>query len=382
MRHTIPTLCLLLNVVACGNLIIIPFTQDSGGSSGPHTVGGTITGFVIDNLSLDGGSAGVLSFPDAGATSYVLPIALPSGRPYSVTVTQSPRGLACTVANGSGIIGSADVTNANITCSTPWESTVLVPRDGATDAFGVTFEFPTAVTVDSRGTIYVADTRANAIALLAPDSGVERFDGFDTPIGVAVAPDFTMYVLSMNQHKVTKVEAADVRSRTAARSSQFGPELPSASSLSLGASGKLYVSQPDLNRVITLSVVDGARSVLVDGGLGSLDSAIEGPDGQAYVASRWGNSIYAVSKTGAVTRLNVDPESPNSIAMDGFGNLYSVGSKYLYQSTVRVYPSDGGPTIDIGIPLYYPQGIWVSPAGDAIYVTETGGGLQRLTPKK
>ena len=40
---------------------------------------------------------------------------LPAGAAYNVTVKTSPSGQTCTVANGSGTVGSANVTNVAVT---------------------------------------------------------------------------------------------------------------------------------------------------------------------------------------------------------------------------------------------------------------------------
>jgi hypothetical protein len=46
-----------------------------------------------------------------------MPGAFPSDGPYSITVSTQPTGLNCSVANGSGMIGGANVTNVQITCA-------------------------------------------------------------------------------------------------------------------------------------------------------------------------------------------------------------------------------------------------------------------------
>jgi alpha-tubulin suppressor-like RCC1 family protein len=56
----------------------------------------------------------------AGFGTITFPIPLPSGTAYSVTVSQQPTNPSqtCVVSNGSGILGSAPVTNVVITCTT------------------------------------------------------------------------------------------------------------------------------------------------------------------------------------------------------------------------------------------------------------------------
>jgi hypothetical protein len=85
------------------------------GDAATFTVGGTVTGLeptfgldLLDNgceILFIGGTSGPFTFPTA----------LPSGHPYSVTVLSS--GENCTVLNGIGTMGDADVTNIAVPCT-------------------------------------------------------------------------------------------------------------------------------------------------------------------------------------------------------------------------------------------------------------------------
>jgi 6-phosphogluconolactonase (cycloisomerase 2 family) len=91
-----------------------------GGTTPPptssYTVGGTVTGLTGSGLvlAINGGSN--LSVA-AKATSFTFPTALASGTAYAVTVMTQPSGETCTVTNGSGTVGSANVSNVSITCT-------------------------------------------------------------------------------------------------------------------------------------------------------------------------------------------------------------------------------------------------------------------------
>ena len=78
-------------------------------------VSGTITGLTEPGLSLVNG-------PDrltvaSGATKFMLPTSVAFGVTYRVSVAAAPPGLTCSIANGSGIMGSANVNNVVVTCS-------------------------------------------------------------------------------------------------------------------------------------------------------------------------------------------------------------------------------------------------------------------------
>jgi hypothetical protein len=77
-------------------------------------VRGTVTGLTASGLTLrlNAESPQVIA---AGATSFAFPN-IDSGTRYTVTIGTQPTGQTCTV-NGSGIVGSADITGVTVTCS-------------------------------------------------------------------------------------------------------------------------------------------------------------------------------------------------------------------------------------------------------------------------
>ncbi len=79
------------------------------------TLGGTITGLTESGLVLANGSDR-LTVP-ADAASFTLPTSVTFGGNYQVSVVTAPAGLTCSVANGSGIIGTANANNVVVTCS-------------------------------------------------------------------------------------------------------------------------------------------------------------------------------------------------------------------------------------------------------------------------
>ena len=80
--------------------------------------------FSVDGTVL--GLSGTVVLQDNGGDnlsvnangSFTFATAVASGAAYSVTVQANPSGQACSVANGSGTMGSANVTNVAVTCAT------------------------------------------------------------------------------------------------------------------------------------------------------------------------------------------------------------------------------------------------------------------------
>jgi len=80
-------------------------------------VGGTVSGLIGSGLVLHNGSD---SLPVSANGPYTFPTRVESGGSYAVTVATQPSGPSqtCTVANASGAVGAANVTNVNVTCVT------------------------------------------------------------------------------------------------------------------------------------------------------------------------------------------------------------------------------------------------------------------------
>jgi hypothetical protein len=84
-------------------------------ASATFTIGGTVSGLNSSTVTLldNGGDPDTVSANGLFAFS----TALATGTTYSVTVGTEPTGETCTVSNGSGTVGTADVTNVTVACS-------------------------------------------------------------------------------------------------------------------------------------------------------------------------------------------------------------------------------------------------------------------------
>ena len=99
----------------------------SGGTatSTLYSVGGTVSGLSGTVVLQDNGGDN-LSVTANG--SFTFATSLASGAAYGVTVKTNPSGQTCTVTNGSGTIGSANVTNVAVSCANV--ATYYGGRDG------------------------------------------------------------------------------------------------------------------------------------------------------------------------------------------------------------------------------------------------------------
>ena len=83
-----------------------------------YTVGGTVTGLGtgLSVTLLNNGGNGI-TVNATGPLSFIFSPAQVSGSAYNVTVGTQPSGQTCTVTNGSGNVGTTDISNVSVTCS-------------------------------------------------------------------------------------------------------------------------------------------------------------------------------------------------------------------------------------------------------------------------
>lgn len=78
-----------------------------------HELKGSVTGLTGNNLVLVNGADKVAVAP--GATAFSM-AKINEDAPYGVAILTQPDNQTCTVANGTGVMGAADVSNVAVTC--------------------------------------------------------------------------------------------------------------------------------------------------------------------------------------------------------------------------------------------------------------------------
>lgn len=106
-------------------------------STATYSIGGTITGYAGTGLTLRLNGQTDTAFnstPASGATTFTFAAKLTSGINYSVGVAAQPTGPVqnCTITNGGGTIGAADVSNVAVVCTAGGPFTVGGPVTGLT----------------------------------------------------------------------------------------------------------------------------------------------------------------------------------------------------------------------------------------------------------
>jgi uncharacterized repeat protein (TIGR03803 family) len=118
-------------------------------SANTYTVGGTITGLTTSGLVLlnNGGDATTIN---SNTAQFAMNTGVAFGGTYAITVQTQPMNLVCSVSNGTGSVGAAEVGSVSIACVT--NTTVLYSFAGSSSSDG---EQPEASLIqDSNGNFY------------------------------------------------------------------------------------------------------------------------------------------------------------------------------------------------------------------------------------
>ncbi len=94
------------------------------------SIGGTVSGLAGTGLVLQNNGGDNLAFTVSGAFSFATKLAANTN--YAVTVLTQPSGSTCSVANGTGTVANADITNVAVTCVSVGPL-VLVANSGVTN---------------------------------------------------------------------------------------------------------------------------------------------------------------------------------------------------------------------------------------------------------
>lgn len=136
----------LLTPIGCGGG---GSSSSSGGGEKTYTLGGTLAGLSDgQSVSLENDGGDNLTLSASGAFSF--PMQLATGTAYAITVQSHTPGIACSVSNGSGTVGSSDVTGIGVSCSAGTERILYSFGANATDG-----QEPYAgVMIDSAGNLH------------------------------------------------------------------------------------------------------------------------------------------------------------------------------------------------------------------------------------
>ena len=222
---------------------------------------------------------------------------------------------------------------------------------------------PGAMARDGAGSLFIADTRNHRIRRIAPDgtittvagTGTQGFSGdegpatkaqLDSPSGIAVAADGTLFIADTHNARIRHVDAVGIiHTVTGTGTGGFSGDgglatsakLSSPTGLAPGLTGDLYIADTgnyrirhvDANGIISTVAGDGAQGTSPDGTQATaahLDAPIAltvRPDGSVLIADRGNNRILALETDGTLRRLStasVSLRRPGAVAVNSFGD--------------------------------------------------------------
>ena len=394
--------------------------------AGNHTIRKITPGGVVTTIAGLAGTAG--SVDGAGsAARFASPAGLAVDSADNVYVADSQNhtirkitsgGVVTTLAGSPGTIGSADgmgaaarfrfpsgvaVDSAGDVYVADLNNTIrkitpdgvvttfagLAGTHGSSDGTGNAARFwgPYALAVDSAGNVYVPDSANHTIrkitaagvvttlAGLAGSQGSANGTGgaarFNSPRGVAVDSEATVYVADTYNHTIRKITSAGVVTTVAGVAGSAGHtdgvstvgRFHTPWGLTASSSGNVYVAD---NQNHTIRRIDSAGAVTTFAGLSGSAGSVDG----TRSAARFSN--------------------PRSVAADGAGNIYVADQN---NHTVRKITSDGTVTTFAGLAgssggvngtgsaarFYQPAGVAVDMGGN-VYVAELSCTIRKITP--
>ena len=344
-------------LVACG-----------GDDSTPvHALGGSVSGLASNGLVLTDGATTV-AVP-SGATSFTFAGGLAEGASYTVTAQTQPASATCSVANGSGTVGSADVMNVQVTC--------------AASAFSIG---GTISGLTGSGLVI-----ANGADQVSPASGATSFvfanrvaSGASYSIAIAQQPSGQTCSVSGTYPATVGTSAVNVAVTCAAHAT---------------------TSAAFVGNDASCNYADGSGASA--GFAGTYGNGVFDAAGNLYVADKDAAVIRKITPQGVVSTLAGNPGVPGfsdgtgaaaafnipaGLAMDAAGRILVADSA---NAAIRIVTTAGVVTTLVGSPaqqsahpsdgpgatatFYSPQGLAVDSAG-YVYFTENGFWVRRVAP--
>ena len=320
------TCIVLLAQVGCGG----GSSGSSGSGDSTHKLGGTLAGLSAgQSVSLEDNGGDKLTLSANGTFSF--PMSLGAGSAYAITVKSHTPGIACSVSNGSGTVGSSDLTGIGVSCSAGTarilhslganETDRVAPYAGViTDGAGNIYGTTQNGGANGVGTVFKISA-AGAETILH-SFGSSATDGWTPRADLIIDNAGNLYGTTVNGGAnqggtVFKIDAAGTETIVYS----FGEHVTDGrypyGGVIMDSSGNLY---------------------------GMTSSGGSGGDGTVYKIEPAGTETILYSFSGS----NIDGAAPyGSLIMDSAGNLYgttSQGGAY-FEGTVFKLSAAGAETI-------------------------------------
>ena len=373
---------------------------------------------VVSTLAGSGSQGSVNGTGTAASFGYFLGVAVDASGNVFVADTANnkirkitPAGVVTTLA-GSGSQGSADGTGT-----------------------AASFSYPSGVSVDTGGNVFVADTDNRKIRKITPAGVVTTIAGssrwgaadgsgaaasFQAPMGVAVDASGNVFVADANNHNIRKITPAGmVNTVSGTNMAVDGNDITATFwnpiGVAMDASGNVFVADCDNNRIRKITPAGAVTTFAGSGRPDSADGtgAVAGffrptgvavdASGNVFVADNGNMKIRKITPAGEVSTLAGNGTygqmngtgtaasfaAPVGVAVDLSGNLFVTENGRIRKVTsagvVTIFSGTGssngyldGPAGTAG--FKNPSGIAVDLSGH-VYVADTGNHkIRKITP--
>lgn len=294
------------------------------------------------------------------------------------------------------------------------------------------FEYPTGLTVDSSGNVYVVESRGSRIRKITSAAVVTTLAGsgsdgyvegtgtaarFGKPHGVAVDGSGNLYIGDTLNQRLRKVTSSGVVTTLAGSVSSAvasGAPLYTTHGLAVDSSGNVYVTDMRGMRICKVSSTGATTDLAGSGSPSFADGTGAGASfsrphdvvidvsGNVYVADTANNSIRKITAAGVVTTFAgngtwgyVDAtgtaarfRKPHGLVFDGSGNLYvtDTASNMIRKVTTAGVvttlagsgPAGNADGTGAGATFSHPQGIAIDASGN-LYVADGSHRIRKVT---
>ena len=245
----------------------------------------------------------------------------------------------------AGNIYIADTGNSQIVKVNPQGTASVIAISG----LGTPLSSPASIIVDGSGTLCIADSGNNRVVTVSrAGAGSVVSTGsvtLSSPRGVAVDQSGNLFIADTGNQQIVEVTAAGAASVFGITG--LGTALNSPTALAFDAWGKLYIADSGNSRIVTVAAGGTAGSALSITGLAT---GLDTPKGVAvdrlgnlYIADTNNNRIVTVTRAGAGSLLSTGGLSlslPKGVAVDIYGTVYVADTGN--NRSVKIAPSSVG----------------------------------------
>ena len=153
-------------LAGCSGSSYVPSNFLSGPTT--YTVGGTVSGLAGNGLTLANEGARAATMARAANSNYPNLLGMNvAGTAYDITILTQPSypSQTCVIANGTGVIGSANVTNVSLTCTTNKSRFVYVANGASNNISAYALDASNGALTPISGSPFPAGNQPSSIAV-------------------------------------------------------------------------------------------------------------------------------------------------------------------------------------------------------------------------